>query len=185
MTVKRWLLDWICPAKTFSDPDRAFDSTTSLAGRVSLKCTYSIMRSHFLFSALEAASPSAEAAAGTPRCGCLTCMVLRDTLWQCYETLFGMKDAACQAFCFSFFISLSNHLIRLLLLLNSDALAGGSRSNQIERGGGALGQGAPLPSCCGLNTDLKSFQAISHSAQPVRFSPGQTGVFCLLQSCIQ
>lgn len=42
-----------------------------------------------------------------------------------------MKDAPCQAFCLSFFISLSNHLIHLLLLLNLGALARGSRSNQI------------------------------------------------------
>lgn len=56
---------------------------------------------------------------------------LCNTLWQCYETPFGMKDAPCQAFCLSFFISLSNHLIHLLLLLNLGALARGSRSNQI------------------------------------------------------
>lgn len=53
------------------------------------------------------------------------------TLWQCYETPFGMNDAPCQAFYRSFFISLSNHLIHLLLLLNLGALARGSRSNQI------------------------------------------------------
>lgn len=53
MTVKHRLLDWICPAKTFSDPDRAFESMTSLAGSESLRYTYSIMRSHFFFSAID------------------------------------------------------------------------------------------------------------------------------------
>lgn len=127
MTVKRRLLDWICPAKTFSDPDCAFESMTSLAGSESLWCTYSVMRSHFLFSALD----------DVRRHRLVPCIVaawlhnLCDTLWQCYETPFGMKDAPCQAFYRSFFISFSNHLIRLLLLLNLGALARGSRSNQI------------------------------------------------------
>lgn len=42
-----------------------------------------------------------------------------------------------------------------------------------------------MPSHCSHNTDLKPFQAISHSAQPVHFRLGQSRVCCLLLTTIQ